>query len=97
MAKTLNLDESTVRELYEQEEHADIVGVSFVALHDTQEHDSHGGLIYLLVVQDEEGTLFGGELAVHMGEGEVYEYPQSLKEVEQTERTVVVKDYSFVE
>lgn len=94
MAKKLKLAETTVRELYEQEDYAgEIEGVTFVATHETGEFDNHGGGLYLLVVKDAAGQLYGGEFALDMGEGEIYEYPRSFVPVERKERTVVVVDY----
>lgn len=94
MAKKLKLAEATVDELYMQEDYAgEIEGVSFVDTHDTGEFDSHGGSLYLLVVQDSTGQLFAGEFALNNSEGEIYEYPREFVPVERTTRTVVITEY----
>lgn len=94
MVKKMKLAETTVDELYMQEDYAgEIEGVSFVDTHDTGEFDNHGGSLYLLVVKDSKGQLFAGEFALNTGEGEIYEYPREFIPVERTERTVVVTDY----
>lgn len=93
MAK-IKLAETTVDELYMQEDYAgEIEGVSFVATHETGDFDNHGGQILLLVVKDSSGQLYGGEFALNLSEGEIYEYPREFVPVERSERTVVVVDY----
>lgn len=98
MAKQLHISEGAVEKLYQLEDYAgEIEGVSFVDIHDTQDHDDHGGALFLLVVKDSEGTLFAGEFAMNMGEGEIYEYPETFRQVERSERTVVVAYYNFLD
>lgn len=94
MATELKISEETVEKLYMQEAYAgELEGVSFVATHDKGEHDDHGGALFLLVVKNSAGELFGGEFALNLGEGEIYEYPEFFSPVERVERTVVVADY----
>lgn len=93
-AKKRRISEKAVELFYREEDYAgEIEGVSFADLHDTGDFDGHGGRILMLVVKDDEGQLYGGELTVHAGEGEIYEFPRELVPVERSERTVVVVDY----
>lgn len=88
------ISNSAVDEFHRAGEYADgLEGFSFVDEVETGEFDNHGGQLYMLVLKDSKGTLYGGEFALHMGEGEIYEFPGYLTPVERHEETVVVVSY----
>jgi len=91
------ISDSAVDEFHRAGEYADgLEGFTFVDEVETGESDNHGGDLLMLVLKDSKGTLYGGEFALHMGEGEIYEFPGYLVPVERVEKTVTVVSYKPV-
>lgn len=93
--RNIKVSEDDFDTLYNEQDASNVVsGLEFVTIHDTGDHDNHGGVEMLLIVRKvSSGVLYAGEFAVDPGEGEVYEKPEKFYPVEAQERTIVVTDY----